>query len=91
MEFFNKMCLQICSINVLAKFGVVEKENPCKFLACGDFPWRVPGGTRPHDIQNHNLISAPLEIPLSMRKVSDFDFNFAPILRRISTIIALTL
>ena len=55
VEFSYKVCLQICSINVLAKFGVVEKENPCKLRTCRDFPWRVPGGTRTLDIQNHNL------------------------------------
>ena len=56
-----------------------------------ELSWRVPGGTRTHDIQNHNLIPAPLEIPLFMRKVGDIALKFAPILRRISTIIALTL
>ena len=28
-------------------------KNPCKYLACRDFLWRVPGRTRTVDIQNH--------------------------------------
>jgi hypothetical protein len=69
---------------------VINTKNLCKLFTYRGLLW-VPGGTRTHDIQNHNLIPAPLEIPLFMRKVNDFDFIFAPILRRISTIIALTL
>ncbi len=45
----------------LKRVGFVEKQttslkikNPRKFLTHRDFE-RVPGGTRTHDIQNHNL------------------------------------
>ena len=34
---------------------MTKNKNPCKFLAYRDFLMRVPGGTRTHDIQNHNL------------------------------------
>ena len=44
-----------CSINVPSKYKVREKKNPCKCLTYRDLLWRVPGGTRTLDIQNHNL------------------------------------
>ena len=47
--------LKNCSINVPSKLEGVGIENPCKCLTYRDFLRRVPGGTRTHDIQNHNL------------------------------------
>ena len=45
-----------CSINVPSKFKVFENKNPCKLLTYRDLFWRVPGGTRTHDIQNHKQV-----------------------------------
>ncbi len=36
-------------------FRFLKTKNPCKYLSCRDLFRRVPGGTRTHDIQNHNL------------------------------------
>ena len=33
----------------------LETINPCKFFTYKGFVLWVPGGTRTHDIQNHNL------------------------------------
>ena len=43
------------SINVPSKFKVLKTKNPCKSKTYRDLLLWVPGGTRTHDIQNHNL------------------------------------
>ena len=42
------------SVNVPSKLKCAGIKNPCKYLSYRDFLWRVPSGTRTHDIQNHN-------------------------------------
>ena len=44
-----------CSINVPSNTGSTENKNPRKSLTYRNFNRWVPGGTRTHDIQNHNL------------------------------------
>ena len=44
-----------CSINVPSKLEGCKKYNPRKYLTYRDLYLGVPGGTRTHDIQNHNL------------------------------------
>ena len=42
-------------VTKIPKLEGVGIENPYKYLTYRDFLRRVPGGTRTHDIQNHNL------------------------------------